>query len=136
MIDPLRMIELGEAISGEVDARTLELAEDLLAEGEDPVNIGWHLAGIRNAEGRPVLALTLHAALPRTCQRCLQTFTWPLKQQTQVLVARDDDELQALDEATDDEVILGSRKIGAHELVEDELVLSLPFIPVHPGTCP
>jgi len=71
-----------------------------------------------------------------TCQRCLEVFDWPLDHETRVLVARNDAELKALDDATDDEVILGSDEIGAHVLVEDELLLSMPFAPVHPGACP
>ena len=46
-----------------------------------------------------------------------------------------DAELATLDESTDDEVILASMPVGAHTLVEDELVLSMPFAPVHAEAC-
>lgn len=135
-VDPLRLVERNESLSGALDVRELELAGESLAEGTEPVNVAWHIAGMRNDEGRPALALTLEGALPLTCQRCLEVFAWPLQQQTQVLVARNDAEMTALDEATDDEVILGSMQVGAYTLVEDELLLSMPFAPVHPGACP
>lgn len=135
-VEPLRMVERHEALSGELDVRKLETASESLAEGTGPANVAWHIAGIRNDDGRPALELTLRGALPLTCQRCLETFEWPLQQQTHVLLARDDAELKALDETTDDEVILGSKPIGAHALVEDELLLSMPFAPVHPDACP
>ncbi len=135
-VDPLRMVERAEALSGEVDVRSLELASESLVEGTAPVPVAWRIAGIRNEEGRAALALTLQGSLPFTCQRCLETFAWPLQQETRVLVARDDAELKALDDVTDDEVILGSEQVGAHVLVEDELLLSMPFAPVHPGACP
>ncbi len=135
-VDPLRMVERNEALSGELDMRALELAGESLAEGTEPVNVAWRIGGIRGDDGRPALAVTLRGTLPLTCQRCLETFAWPLAQETRVLVARDDAELKALDETTDDEVMLGSTAIGAHALVEDELLLSMPFAPVHPGACP
>ncbi|HEY5367037.1 MAG TPA: DUF177 domain-containing protein [Casimicrobiaceae bacterium] len=135
-VSPLRMVERDEALAGVVDVRTLEAAGESLAEGSDPVNIDWKLAAVRNSDGRAALSLTLAGSLPMTCQRCLEVFDWPLDQETRVLVARNDAELKALDDATDDEVILGSDEIGAHVLVEDELLLSMPFAPVHPGACP
>lgn len=135
-VDPLRLVERKESLSGALDVRELEFVGESLAEGTEPVNVAWHIAGMRNDEGRPALALTLEGALPLTCQRCLGVFAWPLQQQTQVLVARNDAEMAALDEVTDDEVILGSMQVGAYTLVEDELLLSMPFAPVHPGACP
>jgi uncharacterized protein len=135
-VDPLRMLERGEALSGELDVRTLELVSESLAEGSEPVQVAWRIAGGFDDEGRPALALTLQGVLPLTCQRCLEAFAWPLRQETRMLVARNDAELAALDETTDDEVILGSKQIGAYVLVEDELVLSIPFAPVHPDACP
>jgi DUF177 domain-containing protein len=135
-VDPLRMVERAEEMSGEVDVRSLELASESLVEGTAPVPVAWRIAGTRSEEGRGALVLTLQGSLPFTCQRCLETFAWPLQQETRVLVARDDAELKALDEVTDDEVILGSEQVGAHVLVEDELLLSMPFAPVHAGACP
>ena len=135
-VDPLRLVERNESLSGALDVRELEFAGESLAEGTEPVNVAWHIAGMRSDEGRPALALTLEGALPLTCQRCLEVFAWPLQQQTQLLVARNEGEMAALDEATDDEVILGSMQFGAYTLVEDELLLSMPFAPVHPGACP
>ena len=48
----------------------------------------------------------------------------------------DERELAALDVASDDEVILADGPLDVEELVEDELVLTLPFAPAHEGPCP
>ncbi len=135
-VNPLRMVERGETLSGTLDVRTLGLVDDALVPGEDAVDVDWTIAGTRNDDGRAALSIKLSGALPLTCQRCLEPFAWPLAQETRVLVARDDADMKALDDATDDEVILGSKEIGAYVLVEDELLLSMPFAPVHPGACP
>ena len=61
---------------------------------------------------------------------------WPVSQGTEVLLAHDEDELATLDAETDGEVILADRPLDAATLVEDELVLTLPFAPRHEGECP
>lgn len=135
-LEPLRMAARGEAQEGHVDARSLEAVADALAPGDEPVDVAWRIVGGRSAEGRPALAVHVEGAVPLVCQRCLAPFDWPLAQTTRVLLARDEAELAALDSEADDEVIDGSARIGAHTLVGDELLLTLPFAPVHPGACP
>ena len=74
--------------------------------------------------------------MPLTCQRCLGDFEWPVGQRTDVLLARDDRELAALDGDSDAEVVLAGKPVEPLALVEDELVLALPFAPRHPeGAC-
>jgi uncharacterized protein len=136
LLEPLRMAARGEAKEGRVDARSLEAVADALAPGDEPVDVTWRIDGGRSAEGRPMLAVHVEGAVPLVCQRCLATFDWPLAQTTRVLLARDEAELAALDNESDDEVVDGSARIGAHALVGDELLLTLPFAPVHPGACP
>ena len=69
--------------------------------------------------------------MPLTCQRCLADFEWPIDQATEVLLARDESELAALDADTTLEVVLATGQLGPLTLVEDELVLALPFAPRH-----
>jgi uncharacterized protein len=135
-LDPLRMAAHGEAKEGNVDARSLEAVADALAPGNEPVDIAWRIEGGRSAEGRPMLAVHVEGAVPLTCQRCLASFEWPLARTTRVLLARDEAELAVLDNESDDEVIDGSARIGAQSLVGDEILLTLPFAPVHPDACP
>ena len=70
------------------------------------------------------------------CQRCLGRLDWPVDQATEVLLAGDERELAALDDASEGEVILADGPLDPAELVEDELVLTLPFAPLHEGPCP
>jgi uncharacterized protein len=70
------------------------------------------------------------------CQRCLADFEWPIEQRTELLLARSEDELAALDADSDSEVVLAGSPIDPLALVEDELVLALPFAPMHrEGAC-
>lgn len=123
-------------MSGIFDARLLGNVEDALAPGEDPVPIAWTLEGRSGVEGRLALAIGITGSLPLVCQRCLGRIDWPVAQATEVLLAGDGNELARLDEASESEVILADRPLEVAALVEDELVLTLPFAPRHEGECP
>jgi len=134
--DAFRLAADGEELSGELDARTLERAGDRLASGSGEARIRWRIAGDHDAMQRPALAVTIEGMLPLVCQRCLQVFDVPIVQQTRLLLAHDAAELSRLD-AEESEVVLAATPLDARMLIEDEVLLSLPFAPHHPdGQCP
>lgn len=133
--DAFRLSARGGSISGLLDARSLPNVADSLAPGDDPVRVDWTIDGLASAEGRPALAIAIEAEVPLVCQRCLGRMAWRVSQSTEVLLARDEGELASLDEGSEGEVILADRPLDAATLVEDELVLTLPFAPRHEGGC-
>ena len=133
--DAFKLSANNDSIAGEVDATRLSRLVDRIPEGASNAMIAWQLDGGRDAQGRPVLTLTLEGALPQICQRCLQPFATRVSHQTELLLARNQAELARLD-AEETEVLLADMPLDAHTLVEDELLLSLPFAPRHEdGTC-
>jgi uncharacterized protein len=94
--------------------------------------IEWRIEGTTDSAGRLALAIDIQGAVPLTCQRCLEDFEYPIDQRTSVLLARDERELAALDGDSDAEVVLAGTPVEPLALVEDELVLALPFAPRHP----
>lgn len=118
-------------IEGNIDAHDLERVDDLLAPG--PARIAWRLSGVTDTEGRPALKLELTGEVLLTCQRCLGDLTWPVRQRGAILLAASEGELEALDARTDAEVVLAVEPVDPLELVEDELLLALPFAPRHPA---
>jgi uncharacterized protein len=125
-------------IAGRVDAASLPRVVDLLAEEAGDASIDYRITGSADAGGRPALEVSLSGALPLTCQRCLQTFRWPVAQRTLLLLARDERELARLDdEDHEHEVTLAAAPLDPLALVEDELLLTLPFAPRCPeAQCP
>jgi len=78
----------------------------------------------------------LKGAVTLVCQRCLADLEWPIDQATDVLLARNEGELAALDADSSLEVVLAQGPVDSIALVEDELVLALPFAPRHAdGEC-
>jgi uncharacterized protein len=133
-LDAFRLARDGGVLEGQVDAHRLLRVDDLLAEGAAPV--AWTIAGTTDGAGRPSLAIELKGSVPLTCQRCLHDFMWPIDQRTELLLAHDEGELAALDAESSAEVVLADAPLEPLTLVEDELVLGLPFAPRHPeGTC-
>ena len=75
-------------------------------------------------------------SVPMECQRCLKPMTWRVQQKTLTLLATSEADGDALDAGSDEEVLVATAPLDALALVEDELLLSLPYAPVHAdGEC-
>jgi uncharacterized protein len=135
--DALKVAARGESLAGAVEVRRLpRLAETVVAvpEAGEPT-IRWRIVGGKDAKNHPQLDLRLDGELFVTCQRCLKPLAVTIDQHTVLLLARDESELLRLD-AEEPEVVPASAPLDALTLVEDELLLSLPFAPRHgDGAC-
>lgn len=134
--DAFKLARRAGSLAGSLDARALPNVADTLAPGDDPVPIAWAIEGRKSAAGRLALGIDIEGRAPLVCQRCLGRVDVAVDQAIEVLLAADERELAALDESTEDEVILADGPLDAAHLVEDELVLTLPFAPMHEGACP
>jgi uncharacterized protein len=126
--DALALAGQRQQLAGSVDARALPRAAEWIA-GAGPVPLDWRIVGTTDARGRPALAVVLEGSVPLECQRCLRVFSWPVEQRTLLLLAGNEDELARLDEIDEHEVVLAAVPQEALALVEDELLLTLPFVP-------
>jgi len=69
------------------------------------------------------------------CQRCLQPMSVPLDSEFAVAVVWSDDEAEHLPRELDP-YIAGEEPQDIRDLIEDELIISLPFVSYHePGQC-
>jgi uncharacterized protein len=117
------------SFSGRVDAARLPRIALSLAPDGGVADVSWQIAGTVDALGRPALEISLDGVLPLVCQRCLSSFAWPVVQRTVVLLARDERELARLDDEDEHEVVLAAAPLDATALTEDELLLTLPYVP-------
>ena len=130
-VDVWKLAREHGSIEGNIDAHRLARIDGLLSPG--PAQIAWRVAGADDAEGRAGLAIEVAGEVTLECQRCLGSLAWPVRQQGTVLLAATEGELEALDARTDAEVVLAAGPIDPLDLVEDELILALPFAPRHPA---
>lgn len=124
----------GVALAGEVALSELvRLVADL---PEQSGHVAWQLHGETGARGEALLRLALQTAPTVVCQRCLQPFAWPIDTEVVLQLVQSDAELDAAqisgDELESDyEKVVGSGRFDLLEQIEDELILSLPYIPRH-----
>ncbi len=128
--DALKLAEAGAMLEGDVDPGQLPRLSDRVVPVADAPRIAWRIVGGHDALGHPLLNLSLHGKAFMTCQRCLSSFAVPVAQETVLLLARNERELARLD-AEEPEVVLADAPLEPAALVEDELLLSLPFAPRH-----
>jgi uncharacterized protein len=132
--DAFRLAREQGSLVGDFDAAASERLYDWLAPGDAP--IAWSITGTTDAQGRPAIAIELSGTVPMECQRCLGPLQWPVAQRTVTLLARSEAEADALDAECEGEVLDAGAPLEALALVEDELLLSLPYAPAHPdGEC-
>ena len=131
--DAFDVARRGATLSGTADVASMPRVADLLAPaaaGDGSAKVSWRITGSGDAQRRPAVEVELHGSVPLQCQRCMQPFEWPVEQHTTLLLARDEQELERLD-ADDDtlEVILADAPQETLTLIEDEVLLALPFAP-------
>ena len=86
----------------------------------------------RLAQGLPGCDLSLATTVTLTCQRCLEAFELPLQTSARLaFVASEDDASQVPDGF--DAIPADDGRIDLAALVEDELLLSLPVVALHPA---
>lgn len=83
-----------------------------------------------------LLELEVHGGCRLRCQRCMEEFSYPLAIAARLRLL-EASQLGEIDDA-DDEVdcIEASKQLDVLTLIEDEVLLGLPFAPKHPdGSC-
>lgn len=116
------------------------LAEALFGAPRSAASVSWSVQGSLRpvAGGEPELWLHLKAdaTVHLQCQRCLQQMQQALLIDRRFLFVHSEEEAERLDESSEDDVMVLSPRLDLQELLEDELILALPLVPKHEGTCP
>jgi uncharacterized protein len=99
----------------------------------------WHLEGrtVPQSGGADQIWLDLRASvrLPMQCQRCLTPVLETVQAERSFRFVADEATAAALDDEAEEDLLVISRDFDALALVEDELILSLPLVPLHEA-CP
>ena len=111
-----------------------------LADGTDQDGeVHWTARGeSRESAGRQPetwLHLGARARIWRDCQRCLEPMALDLEIARALRFVADEATAEALDANSEDDVLALPRSLDLHDLIEDELLLALPVVPMH-GICP
>jgi uncharacterized protein len=101
--------------------------------------IAWKAAGelVHGAGVKPQvwLHVTAQAHLPQTCQRCLAEVSTLLEVERSYRFVADEATAEAQDDACEEDLLAISREFNLLALIEDELLMALPQVPLH-DVCP
>lgn len=131
-LDAWRQVTARRGFEGRVALRSLTRLADLLAEPEGEAT--FSLEFDRDTFGIAYVGLVISADLPLLCQRTLERFLLPVRIEQRLGLIRDEAEEAALLPGYEPFLLDESGELRPLDLVEDELILAVPVVPVMPGT--
>ena len=127
-VDPFKLADQSVELEGEIALNQLQRLTQHLAENEGAVHVllrfGRDEEGIRNISGR------LEGEFTLTCQRCLEPVKVRLDADTRLGLVYSEEGAKQLPKRYDP-VVVEDHNLPLWELIEEELLLSLPLVPVH-----
>lgn len=91
----------------------------------------YKISGALDNNGKSILQVIIKGKINLLCQRCLSELAHELDLKSTLLLAKNEEELSHLDVTESTEGILATSDIDIIELIEDEVILSLPISPRH-----
>lgn len=129
-VDYRKLAERRESFSGPLEVAELQRLGGLIEEPRGSVEfeleLGFDDRGFVRAIG------FVKATLPLLCQRSLQVYDQPLERDIDLALVRNEAQEARFGDAAD-VVILEQDAVRVDDLVEDELILSIPLVPIRPG---
>ncbi len=132
-IEPKRLAARDVVLSGQLQLKAMPRlrAAVLDEDGEIEVQLNFH----RDEEGRIRASGRVGAILQTTCQRCLERMELDIEETIDICFLPAENAQVRLPHAAEP-VLLEQGQVALAELIEDQLLLALPFAPMHAtGVC-
>ncbi|MBI3900193.1 MAG: DUF177 domain-containing protein [Gammaproteobacteria bacterium] len=132
-IDPIQLADQGARLTGELPLKGMQRLIDMCLDdaGSAMIDLQFDRSqgdGVRTMVGR------VHARLRMTCQRCLRPFELAVRTEPRLLLLRPREREDLLENG---DALVVEQSIPLSSLVEDELLLVMPMVPMHaPADCP
>lgn len=131
------MVAARRSFDGRLPLATMARLRDLLADTEGEARFSLEFG--HDMLQVPFVELRIDADLPLVCQRSLQRFLQPVSLTQRLALVRgvdvgDEDVDAALPPGYEALQMDDDGTLRAAELVEDELILAVPLVPVRPGS--
>lgn len=134
LINNLEFARKQGQVKGEIDLAYLERLSAMTANESNHLNkIKYQLDGSQTKMHLPSLHLSINTVLPVICQRCLESMQLELALTFDYVLS----ETEPVEFEGDEEVdwLEISPNMNLNNLVEDELLIAMPFAPVHQYNC-
>lgn len=132
-LDAWRMVAARRCFDGQVSLAELNRLQGLLVDTEGKCRYGLEF-GRDDVLQVSYVELTLETELPLVCQRSLKRFLHPVSSVQRLGLIRDEADEASLPEGYEALLVPEDGQLKPLDLVEDELVLAVPLVPVSPGS--
>ncbi|MFQ5995930.1 MAG: YceD family protein [Acidiferrobacterales bacterium] len=133
-VDPISLADAGARLTGELPVKAMGRLRAMCLDDEGQATAELHFErsgdeGLRQMRG--TITAEVHAA----CQRCLEPMTLVLKAEPSLVLVKPEERSDLLEQQS--EVLVADKPISLSSIIEDELLLAMPMIPMHDvGECP
>jgi DUF177 domain-containing protein len=126
VIDGLQFARGAQAVRGVLGTGQLPRLAELHGATE---SLAFGVRGGVREDGKPCLWISVSGELRLVCQRCLGQLILPLSIEAELVLTEDAREIEQAEDDVDR--VLATRAMSVAQLVEDEVLLSLPMVPRH-----
>lgn len=132
VLDAWRLVAARRGVEGRLPLSALSRLQGLLHDSDGEVR--FSLDFDTDELQVPYAELKIDAELPLLCQRSLERFVLPVQIVQRLGLIRDEADEAALPPGYEPLLMPEDGMLRASELVEDELILQVPVVPVAPGS--
>ncbi len=133
VIDSLAFASAEQELKGRIPIENLRRLEDVLVDRAG--SIGFELTDSHDERHRPMLKLRVYGTLQLRCQRCLERLDYPLDFVDALLVVPRGVQPDDVDDPSAPDFLEAEPELDVFALVEDEVLLNLPFSSRHDYAC-
>jgi len=126
-VDPHRLANKGESLTGEIAAASMVRLSELLLEKK--ADIAVKLVFGYGQQRRITVSGTINTDLVLKCERCLGPMPWPLQTEFMLVLVKAGSQGDIPPEY--EQYIMESDRVRLYEMIEDEILLSLPQVAKH-----
>lgn len=133
-IDTHRFAERGERIDQQLTVAQLPRLRQECVGPFEPVDVS--VLGVRSPHGKPGVRVAMRASIRVRCQRCLKPMAIELAPVSAFEWVSTETELEAGDNEDEWDSVLAPDLFDLLPLLEDELLLAVPYAALHPACIP
>lgn len=132
-IDPLKMVDQRVDMTGQIALSQLDRLRDILLDNSGDVQVALRFG--KDEEGIRFISGSLQSVLSLQCQRCLQPVAYTVESALSLGIVFSEEAAKNLP-GYYDPLLLDTPELEVWQMVEEELILSLPIAARHPeGEC-
>jgi len=126
-VDPYRLANKGESLSGDIAVASMARLSQTLMQKDASVSV--NLVFGYGEQRRLTVNGKVNTDLELKCQRCLGPMPWPLQLEFTLVLVKAGNQGEIPPEY--EQYIMDADKIRLYEMIEDEILLSMPLVAKH-----